>query len=294
MKRLGLGSTAGLRFGVRGFLCLACVLAAMSGGLAWGAQDAAGTRSSAAAAPPAPQSPKEAFDAVLAQAERGDPRAMFTMGGLYVEGLIVQRNFSVAREWYEKSASAGLAEGIFNVGVCWETGMGSAADAAKAAEFFKRAADMNLPQALFKMSVILDAGAGVERNPAASMDYLKRAADARHPDAASIMGLVYVNGANGEKPDGDKGLVMLKIAAEAGNVEAMKNIAVVYKDGIAVKASPLDALKWYLIAEKCGFPKEGLADVTGELKKKLNKEQQKKAETDADAWVKTAAAKRTG
>jgi TPR repeat protein len=243
---------------------------------------------------PKPESPQEVLARVRSEAERGDARAMFTLGGFYVEGLIVQRNFSVAREWYEKSANAGLAEGVFNVGVCWETGMGSAADPAKAAEFFKRAADMNLPQALFKMSVILDGGLGVERDQAASMTYLKRAADARHPDAASIMGLVYLNGTNGEPKDGGKGLNMLNIAAEAGNVEAMKNLAVVSKDGIEVPASPLDALKWYIIAEKCGFPKEGLADVTGELRKKLKKDQQQKAETDADAWIKAASAKRTG
>jgi TPR repeat protein len=258
----------------------------MSRGAAWGA----------AAAAPAPvrQSPQEALAAVRADAERGDPQAMFTMGGLYVDGLIVQRNFSVAREWYEKSAGAGLPEGIFNVGVCWETGMGSEADPVKAAEFFKRAADMNLPQALFKMSVILDGGLGVERDAAAAMDYLRRAADARHPDAAAIMGLVYLNGTNGEKPDGEKGLVMLKVAAEAGNVEAMKNIAVVYKDGIQTAASPADALKWYLIAEKCGYPKEGLEEVTVELRKKLKNDQKKKAETDAEAWVKTLTAKMNG
>jgi hypothetical protein len=241
---------------------------------------------------PKTESPQEILARVSAQAERGDSQAMFAMGGFYVEGLLVQRNFSTAREWYEKAAAAGLAEGVFNVGVCWETGMGSAADPEKAAGFFKRAADMNLPQALFKMSVILDGGLGVERDQTASLDYLKRAADARHPDAASIMGLVYLNGANGEKKDGNKGLNMLKIAAEAGNVEAMKNIAVVYKDGIEVQASPYDALKWYLIAEKCGFPKDGLASVTDELRKKLKKDQLKKAETDADAWIKTAAAKR--
>ena len=235
---------------------------------------------------PRPESPQEVLARVRSEAERGDARAMFTMGGFYVEGLIVQRNFSTAREWYEKAANAGLAEGVFNVGVCWETGMGSAADPAKAAEFFKRAADANLPQALFKMSVILDGGLGVERDQAASLAYLKRAADAKHPDAASIMGLVYLNGTNGEPKDGNKGLSMLKIAAEAGNVEAMKNIAVVYKDGIEVQASPLDALKWYIIAEKCGFPKEGLTSVTDKLRKILKKDQQEKAETDADAWIK--------
>jgi hypothetical protein len=243
---------------------------------------------------PKPETPQEALTRVRSEADRGDARAMFTLGGFYVEGLIVQRNFSVAREWYEKSANAGLAEGVFNVGVCWETGMGSASDPAKAAEFFKRAADMNLPQALFKMSVILDGGLGVDRDQAASMSYLKRAADARHPDAASIMGLVYLNGTNGEPKNGNKGVSMLEIAAEAGNVEAMKNIAVVYKDGIEVLASPFDALKWYLIAEKCGYPKDGLTGVIDELRKKLKKDQQQKAETEADAWIKAAAAKRTG
>jgi TPR repeat protein len=301
MKRLSLITAAARCFGVRGFLCLACVLAALAvisgGGLAWGAASGADPATGADPAPgdgAARQTPQEVLAAVRADAERGDPRAMFAMGGLYVEGLIVQRNYSIAREWYEKSANAGLPEGIFNVGVCWETGMGSAADAAKAAEFFKRAADMNLPQALFKMSVILDGGLGVERDQAASADYLKRAAEARHPDAAAIWGLVCLNGANGEKPDGEKGLVMLKIAAEAGNIEAMKNIAVVYKDGIETQASPLDALKWYLIAEKCGYPKEGLDAVKSELQKKLKKDQQKKAEADADAWIKAAVAKRNG
>lgn len=270
----------------RGFPLLACALLLFVFSGAAGAVDVSSLA-------PKPESPREVLERVRSEADRGDARAMFAMGGFYVEGLIVQRNFTTAREWYEKAANAGLAEGVFNVGVCWETGMGSAADPAKAAEFFKRAADANLPQALFKMSLILDGGLGVERDQAASMAYLKRAADARHPDAASIMGLVYLNGTNGEPRDGDKGLNMLKIAAEAGNVEAMKNIAVVYKDGIEVQASPLDALKWYLIAEKCGFPKEGLAGVTDELRKKLKKDQQKKAETDADAWIKAAAAKGT-
>jgi TPR repeat protein len=150
---------------------------------------------------------------------------------------------------------------------------------------------MNLPQALFKMSVILDAGAGVERNEESAMDYLVRAADAKQPDAAAIMGLVYLNGAGGQSKDGQKGMNMLKVAAEAGNVEAMKNIAVVYKDGIEVKASPSDALKWYLIAEKCGYPKEALSEVTAELRKSLKKDQQKKAETEADTWIKAAQSK---
>jgi TPR repeat protein len=166
--------------------------------------------------------------------------------------------------------------------------MGSAADPARAAEFFRRAADMKLPQALFKMSVILDAGAGVARDEKASIDYMARAAEAGHPDAASIMGLVYLNGLRGQKKDAANGVKMLKIAAAAGNVEAIKNLGVVYKDGIGVKASPSEALKWYVIAEKCGYPAEALSEVTGGLRAKLTGEQQRKAEEDADKWLKDA------
>jgi TPR repeat protein len=227
---------------------------------------------------------------VRAEAESGDLRALITLGGFYAEGVGVAKNFSRARECYEKAADAGMAEGIYNVGVCWEVGMGSAADPARAAEFFRRAADMKLPQALFKMSVILDAGAGVARDEKASIGYMTRAAAAGHPDAASIMGLVYMNGLRGQEKNTDEGMKMLKIAASSGSVEAMKNIAVVYKDGIGVKASPSEALKWYVIAEKCGYPPEALSDVTGGLRARLTAEQQKKAESDADAWIKDARA----
>lgn len=234
--------------------------------------------------------PEQAFSAVLAQAEKGDTGALIVLGGFYAEGVGVQKNFSKARECYEKAADAGMAEGVYNVGICWEVGMGSAADSARAAEYFRRAADMQLPQALFKMSVILDSGTGVERDEQASIGYMARAAASGHPDAASIMGLVYLNGLRGQKKNAEEGMKMLKVAASAGNSEAMKNLAVVYKDGIGIKASPQEALKWYVIAEKCGYPAEALSAITEDLRKKLSAEQQKRAETDADAWIRSAVA----
>jgi TPR repeat protein len=235
-----------------------------------------------------PVTQEQIFSRIQAEAAGGDLQALITLGGFYAEGLGVQKNYSRARECYERAAQAGMAEGLYNVGVCWEVGMGSEANPARAAEYFRRAADMGLPQALFKMSVILDSGSGVGRDEKASIDYMARAASAGHPDAASIMGLVYLNGLRGQKKDALEGLRMLKIAASSGGVEAMKNIAVVYKDGIGVQASPSDALKWYVIAEKCGYPAEALAAVTAELRKKLPRGRQREAELEADAWIKDA------
>ena len=233
---------------------------------------------------------EQAFSMIRAEAEKGDPAALITLGGFYAEGVGVQKNYSKARECYEKAAQSGMAEGFYNVGVCWEIGMGSEADPSRAADFFSKAAEKNLPQALFKMSAILDSGVGVKRDEKASVDYMERAALAGHPDAASIMGLVYLNGLRGRKKDPTEGIKMLKAAAAAGNAEAMKNMAVVYKDGIGTPASPVNSLKWYVIAEKCGYPAEALSAVTAELREKLSPEQQRKAESEADAWIDQARA----
>jgi TPR repeat protein len=234
--------------------------------------------------------PEQAFQMLQAEAEKGDAQALITLGGFYAEGVGVQKNFSKARECYEKAAQAGMAEGVYNVGVCWEVGMGGEADPRRAAEYFRKAADMKLPQAMFKMSMVLDSGSGVDRDEKASIDYMAKAAEAGHPDAASIMGLVYLNGLKGHKKDAGEGMKMLKVAAAAGNVEAMKNIAVVYKDGLGIEASPRDALKWYVIAEKCGYPREALSEIVEGLRKNLPAAQQKQAESDADAWIKDARA----
>jgi TPR repeat protein len=233
-----------------------------------------------------PLAREDAFSAVLAGAEKGDAGALLALGGFYAEGIGVPRNFSKARECYEKAAQAGMAEALYNVGVCWEVGMGSEADPAKAAGYFRKAADMKLPQAMFKMSMILDSGDGVSRDEKASIDYMANAALAGYPDAASIMGVVWLNGLRGQKKDEREGMRMLEIAASSGVVEAMKNIAVVYKEGIGVEASPSDALKWYVIAEKCGYPAEALSDVVAETRKNLSGAEQKKAEQAADAWIK--------
>jgi TPR repeat protein len=65
---------------------------------------------------------------------------------------------------------------------------------------------------------------------------------------------------------------------------------VVYKDGLGIEASPPEALKWYLIAQKCGYPAEALAEVTADLKRQLSEDQQRKADTDANAWIESARA----
>jgi TPR repeat protein len=246
------------------------------------------TFQAAAYAAPESLTPEQAFESVRAEADKGDPRALITLGGFYAEGFGAQKNFSLARECYEKAAASGAAEGIYNVGVCWEVGMGSAADTERAAVYFRRAADMDLPQALFKMSVILDSGSGVKRDEAASIEYMTKAAKAGHPDAAGIMGLVYLNGLRGQAKNAIEGVRMLNAAASGGSVEAMKNIAVVYKDGLGVKASPEEALKWYTIAEKCGYPAQALSAIKDDLSKKLTADQRKKAESDANAWIEKA------
>lgn len=229
--------------------------------------------------------PEGAFSLMAGEAEKGNGRAMLTLGNFYEQGIGTPRNFIKAMEWFSKAADAGMAEGHYNLGVCYEIGMGNSGDMKKAVEQYQKAANMGLPLALQKMSLLYFNGIGVPKNNAKAVEYLSKAADSGHSIAANELGLIYLQGLAGQKKDERKALATFVKSADMGNLEAIKNIAVVLKDGIGVSADSANALKWYLIAKKGGYPAQDLDKVIDELKGKLKPAQIKKAEEDAEKWI---------
>jgi TPR repeat protein len=232
------------------------------------------------------QDPELTFALTAGQAEKGDPAAMLRLGGLYEQGLAVPRNYGKAREWYEKAAAAGLAEGYYNTGLCYEIGMGAETDLAKAAANFEQAAALGLPPALYKLGLWHQDGTGVDKNTAKALEYLALAADGGHDFAANDLGVIYSKGALGQKQNLKLALNLFLQAAEKGNPEAMKNIAVLFKNGFNGKPNPVKALKWYAIARDCGYSSPDLTAVTDALRQGMTPEQIAAAETEAAAWLK--------
>ena len=64
------------------------------------------------------------------------------MGELYYYAQGVARDYTPARNWYQRAAAAGNAKAMYNLGVLYENGQGVAQDYGKAREWYQMAADL--------------------------------------------------------------------------------------------------------------------------------------------------------
>lgn len=227
----------------------------------------------------------EAFTLMAGEAEKGNPTAMLTLGVMYERGIGTPRNFIKAFEWYTKAANANMPEGYYNVGVCYEIGIGTSGDPVRAFQNFEKSAELGLSQGLYKLATLYFTGFGTSRNESWGVELLSRAAAAGHMVAANQLGVIYFEGRAGYAKDIEKSFAMFNHAAELGNAEAMKNLAVFYRDGLGRPADPAEELKWYIISRRAGFP-AGAVDVAAQrVSEKLDPDATKKVEEAADAWI---------
>ena len=242
----------------------------------------------APAAPVVPQQqlqPEAAFALMAGEAEKGNGNAMLTLGRFYEQGVGIARNYTKAMEWYGKAAQAGQPEGHYNLGVCYEVGMGTASDMAKAVQSYQKASDLGLAIAMVKLSSIYISGNGAPRDTTKAISYLDKAASAGMPNAANELGLIYLSGLLGQKKDEKKALAMFTRAADLGSLDGIRNIAIMHKDGMGMKADPAKAYTWYLIARRGGHAGEDVARMLGLLEGTLTPAQTQQAQKEADAWI---------
>lgn len=230
-------------------------------------------------------SPEQAFILMAGEAEKGSGSAMLTLGTMYERGLGTPRNYTKALEWYGKAAATGLGEGYYNVGVCYEVGMGTAGDAQKAFENFERAAELKLPQGLYKLAGLYFAGTGVAKNEPWGVELLGRAAALGHAGAANDLGVISFEGRYGQAKDDDKAFEWFQKSSDLGNGEAMKNLAVFYRDGIGRLADPQQELKWYALARLAGYPPAAMNPAIDKVREELTEEEIAETEKEAQEWV---------
>lgn len=239
-----------------------------------------------AAQPKAQQSisPEQAFTLMAGEAEKGNGGAMLTLGTMYERGLGTPRNYTKAMEWYRRAAEAGLAEGYYNLGVCYEIGMGTTGDMQRAFENFERAAELKLPQGLYKLAALYFSGTGTAKNEPWGVELLGRAAAAGHPGAANDLGVIAFEGRYGQAKDDAKAFEWFSKSAELGNGEAMKNLAVFYRDGIGRPADPQQELKWYALGRLAGYPAAALNPAIDKVRELLSEEQIQAVEAEVQAF----------
>jgi TPR repeat protein len=221
----------------------------------------------------------------LKKAGETEALAQMTMGVFYENGLGVSPNYSRALERYGKAADLGLPEAFFGLGVCYEIGLGAAADAGQALANFQKAADLKLSAASYKLASLHMNGALVRPDHKKAVGYLHQAEADGHAEAANELGVIYLEGMLDQPRDQDRALEMFIRSAELGNPEAMKNVAVIFRNGLGCPPDGVQALKWYLIARAAGYQNPGFEELLDEVRKALRPEDAERAEAEAESWL---------
>lgn len=87
------------------------------------------------------------------------------MGYLYVKGYgVEEKNFTKAKEYFEKAADNDEAGGNYNLGVMYLKGIGVKRDVKLACQFFILAANGGQPKAFFQLAKMFHTGVGLKKN----------------------------------------------------------------------------------------------------------------------------------
>ena len=111
-------------------------------------------------------------------AERGDHRAMLTLGAMYAAGQGVDQDYAAARGWFEEAARYGRADAVYKIGLLYEQGLGVEADRREAARYTLRAAKMRYAVAQYRLGEMYRDGGVLKVNPVKAYAWFSAAASA--------------------------------------------------------------------------------------------------------------------
>jgi TPR repeat protein len=69
------------------------------------------------------------------------------MGLMYFKGSGVQRDYAVARQWFEQAVALGDGDAMNNMGMLYNDGHGVPRNTRTAVEWFEKAAALGVPEA---------------------------------------------------------------------------------------------------------------------------------------------------
>lgn len=161
------------------------------------------------------QAIKDSLQDIKKKADAGDARSQCIVGNWFYTGKHVPQDYARAFDYYQKSAAGKNNTAIGNLGLCYEKGHGVKADSIKAMQYYL-ASIQNKNEPLLKQLV-----ARADRGEALP---------------AVTVGIAYV-----KQKDAPKATAYLTKGANAGSVDAMRELGVLLLNG----KKGADAFKWF-------------------------------------------------
>jgi hypothetical protein len=161
---------------------------------------------------------------------------MNKLGELYSYAQGVARDYTQARNWYQRAAAAGSTEAMCNLGVLYQSGRGVPENYDKAREWFQKAADAGNAEAINKLGELYAYAQGVARDYTQARNWYQRAAAAGNAKAMSNLGVLYENG-QGVAQDYGKARNWYQMAADLGDTDAKQALSRIGQGAISPESS---------------------------------------------------------
>lgn len=188
-------------------------------------------------------------------AEEGGGDLKLNLAKKYAKGDGVPLNQEVAAEWFDKAAAGGSLDAIIELAERYENGVGVKADSDKAESYWRKAAEKKNAQGQYKVATKYgfvgrrgamlwgDAADGIN-NAKLFLEWLQKSSEQNYLPAKLDLGMVYLLGAKLAfakdadsgyliVPDPERGLGLIKSAAEEGYWKAQWAMAVILQVGFA-------------------------------------------------------------
>ena len=228
----------------------------------------------------------ESFEVIKELAESGVPASQNALGCMYRDGVNVDRNAEHAKTWFEKAAGYGNEEAKINLadmliaegkpedreralGLYMSTARKGNRDARnklsrlltqekrdigrEVAEDFVKLLPSGNPTLYYDYADLITKTAWNNEERFKALEWFQRSADSGNVNAMYQISIMYRDG-NGPKKDISKHLEWLVKAAENGHVPSQLTLGNMYRDGIRVESDESEAFRWYEMAAKNGNP----------------------------------------
>ncbi len=122
-----------------------------------------------------PRAPKAAYDLYTRAAERGSPDGAINLAVALMEGNGIARDPGRAIELLQRASAAGSAIATYNLGVLSQSGVHRGGSAL---QYFIKATELGDPRGFLSAAILLDEGRTVAKNPSNAAEMLLRGAAA--------------------------------------------------------------------------------------------------------------------
>jgi len=158
-----------------------------------------------------------------AASDKGYPKAMTQLAGLYFYAPNGSRNEQLALSWYKKAAALGDSNALYQLGLFSETGVTTKLDYVHALSFYQQSSDSGNEKAKLALARMYQYGLGVQKDIKHAADLYKQLADNSNAYAQYQLALMYMDGVLGDH-QADQGKALLRQASANGSLQAQKMI----------------------------------------------------------------------